>query len=247
MMTILVQKSRSIRIPTNTKINQASERICSWKKISKHRSVLCAIIGLITTDRVSAQPLSGFDLAAQLAVNDSASVILKAECAQMAPGQTLRSVPLNTASPPHLPGISQRLKVGHLKALKRRHVSIRCGVIELSNAWNWYVPSRLTPEMNVLLDKTETPFGLVTRSLNFSRESETGFPVTLEPGIILQHRALLYRGRDHTPFAYVIENYTEKNLPLSATETTISDRTQPDRGISAMPRPSAPIERGLSR
>ncbi|UYH50635.1 hypothetical protein N5W20_05780 [Candidatus Kirkpatrickella diaphorinae] len=107
-----------------------------------------------------------------------------------------------------------------LDALKLRHVSIRCGGIELSNAWNWYVPSRLTAEMNKMLDTSETPFGLAVKNLAFTRQVEHGFAPALPPGFIFQQRALLLRGLDHVPFAFVLENYTENNRRLTGATRT---------------------------
>ncbi|XAO70707.1 MAG: hypothetical protein AAYR33_06445 [Acetobacteraceae bacterium] len=109
-------------------------------------------------------------------------------------------------------------------ALKLRYVSIRCGGIELSNAWNWYVPSRLTAEMNKVLNMSETPFGLAVKGLAFTRRVEHGFAPAVPPGIIFQQRALLLRGRDHMPFAYVLENYTENNRRLSEATRTRDPR-----------------------
>jgi chorismate-pyruvate lyase len=53
----------------------------------------------------------------------------------------------------------QRLQVGPDEELKYRRVQLLCGDRVLSEADNWYVPSRLTPEMNRLLETTDTPFG----------------------------------------------------------------------------------------
>lgn len=210
-MTISARKSRSTRILTTTKIRPAPGQTGSWRNLRRHGPVISVLTGLFFLSPVAAQPFSAPDLASQLASGRSASIILKAECARLAPGQSLRSVALDTASPPQIPDIRQRLKVTRLDALKLRHVSIRCGGIELSNAWNWYVPSRLSAEMNRLLDTSETPFGLAVRNLAFTRQIEYGYAPTLPPGIILQQRALLLRGRDHMPFAFVLENYTENN------------------------------------
>ena len=55
--------------------------------------------------------------------------------------------------------------------VRYRHVRLVCGDKLLSEADNWYVPARLTPEMNRLLDETDTPFGRVIRDLNFRRET----------------------------------------------------------------------------
>lgn len=183
----------------------------SWRLLRRHGPVISVLTGLFFLRPVAAQPFSASGLAGQLASGRSASVILKAECARLAPGQSLRSIALDTASPPQIPYISQRLKVTRLDAFKLRHVSIRCGEIELSNAWNWYVPSRLSAEMNKRLNTSETPFGLAVKNLAFTRRVEHGFAPTLPPGMILQQRALLLRGHDHMPFAFVLENYTENN------------------------------------
>ena len=46
-----------------------------------------------------------------------------------------------------------------------------CGSVVLSEADNWYVPSRLTPEMNRLLDTTDAPFGRVVQAVHFRRRT----------------------------------------------------------------------------
>jgi len=43
--------------------------------------------------------------------------------------------------------------------VKYRRVQPSCGDHILSEADNWYVPRRLTPEMNRLLETTDVPFG----------------------------------------------------------------------------------------
>ena len=58
-----------------------------------------------------------------------------------------------------------RLGVGEHETIRHRHVQLRCGDRVLSEADNWYVPSRLTMEMNRLLDTTETPFGRAVQPL----------------------------------------------------------------------------------
>ena len=55
--------------------------------------------------------------------------------------------------------------------VRYRHVQLSCGGKVLSEADNWYVPDRLTPDMNRLLDQTDTPFGRAVRDLNFRRET----------------------------------------------------------------------------
>jgi hypothetical protein len=97
----------------------------------------------------------------------------------------------------------------------------------LSAAENWYVPDRLTAEMNRLLETTTTPFGRAVEPLQPYRRT---FAVTLLwtplpdgwerapslpaptggalaiPDALFEHRAVLYTG-DHKPFAEVREIY----------------------------------------
>jgi hypothetical protein len=44
-------------------------------------------------------------------------------------------------------------------------VQLWCGDRLLSEADNWYVPSRLTPAMNTALETTDTPFGKAVQEL----------------------------------------------------------------------------------
>jgi hypothetical protein len=53
----------------------------------------------------------------------------------------------------------QELHVTPTEPVRYRSVQLECGAVVLSEADNWYLPSRLTPEMNKLLDSTDTPFG----------------------------------------------------------------------------------------
>jgi chorismate-pyruvate lyase len=121
----------------------------------------------------------------------------------------------------------ERLEVGSDGDVRYRLVRLRCGGRVLSEAENWYVPGRLTPEMNRLLETTTTPFGKAVESLEPYRRT---FAVTLLwtplpdgweraaslpaptgsalaiPDALLEHRALLHT-REHKPFAEVREIY----------------------------------------
>ena len=58
----------------------------------------------------------------------------------------------------------RELQVSAHEIVRYRRVELTCGAHVLSIADNWYVPSRLTPEMNQLLDNNSlTPFGKVVR------------------------------------------------------------------------------------
>jgi len=102
----------------------------------------------------------------------------------------------------------------------------------LSEADNWYVPGRLTPEMNRLLDTTDMPFGKVVQALHFQRhilsakllwfplpegweingtavsDGATELPI---PPYLLEHRAVLTLPNG-TPFSEVLETYTRNVL-----------------------------------
>src|SRR5262249_27099548 len=59
----------------------------------------------------------------------------------------------------------QRLQVSSEDDVKYRRVRLRCGSRVLLEADNWYVPGRLTAEMNRLLNSTDTPFGRAVQAL----------------------------------------------------------------------------------
>ncbi len=102
------------------------------------------------------------------------------------------------------------LHVGAEEKVRHRHVRLTCGGHVLSEADNWYVPSRLTPEMNQALDTTDTPFGTVVRPLNFHRKTvETSQPAG--GGAVLQVKAVLLTP-DQTPISLVVENYSGELL-----------------------------------
>ena len=122
----------------------------------------------------------------------------------------------------------QLLAASTADAVRYRRVRLHCGAYILSEADNWYVPARLTNDMNRLLDTTETSFGLAVQALNFRRRTlsakllwrplpegwETGAPVPDRspamlqvPDAVLEHRAVLTLP-DGTPFSEVVETYT---------------------------------------
>ncbi len=126
----------------------------------------------------------------------------------------------------------ERLALSAQDRLRYRHVRLFCGEKLLSEADNWYVENRLTPEMNRLLDETDTPFGRAVSGLNFRRETisaellwrplpehwETSPAIAASPGArfeapsrILEHRAILRTG-SNVPFSFVVETYTSDVL-----------------------------------
>ena len=89
----------------------------------------------------------------------------------------------------------RRLDVSDRDEVRYRHVQLRCGTRVLSDAENWYVPQRLTPGMNRLLDTTTTPFGTAVESLEPYRRT---FAVTLlwTPLVFRLRSLVSIEGRD---------------------------------------------------
>jgi chorismate-pyruvate lyase len=130
-----------------------------------------------------------------------------------------------------------RLAIAAEEPLRYRRVQLFCGDKLLSEADNWYVPGRLTPEMNHLLDQTDTPFGRAVKDLEFQRQTLKVTPLwrplpegwELEaaqqdgtghlpiPDHVLEHRAILYT-KARAPFSIVVETYTRHmfDFPLNA-------------------------------
>ena len=126
----------------------------------------------------------------------------------------------------------ERLQVAATDEVKYRKVRLRCGDRVLSEADNWYVPSRLTAEMNRLLETTDAPFGKVVQALEPYRQTSsvrllwsplpdgwergsTPPPATQGslsiPAALFEHQAVLYT-RDHKPFSEVHEVYQRQLL-----------------------------------
>jgi chorismate-pyruvate lyase len=136
---------------------------------------------------------------------------------------------VNAAAKPVSPEQRQRLGVGPDEVVKYRHVRLRCGAHVLSEADNWYVPSRLTDEMNRTLETTDTPFGRVVRPLEPYRRtfeakllwSPLSVPATAAaldaPQSLFEHRAILFTS-NHQPFSEVDEVYQRDALDFPPEE-----------------------------
>lgn len=126
------------------------------------------------------------------------------------------------------------LAVTATQAIRHRQVQLVCGAHVLSIADNWYVPDRLTAQMNDALDQTDMPFGHVVAPLRFSRERlefvrlwsplDEKPPVTADamivpPAIILRQRAVL-RDAHGLPFSEVVETYTSQMLDFTPAPQT---------------------------
>jgi hypothetical protein len=149
-------------------------------------------------------------LEAELNASPSATQLLTQKCAA-----------LRLASPPVILAVRDKsvereagrdirklLDVTADARLGYRRVKLTCGNHVLSEADNWYVPERLTPEMNRTLDTTEIPFGTVVRPLGFHRKT-LKMEALRERAHALRVTALLATGAG-APFSVVVENYSRE-------------------------------------
>jgi chorismate-pyruvate lyase len=183
-------------------------------------------------------------LNANLLASTSATLTLEKWCADhaMAAQPRIQARLLRGSDKPASTEQRTRLAVGPETLLKYRRVQLYCGEHLMSEADNWYVPERLTPAMNRLLEETDTPFGKVVQPLAPYRrtmaartlwsplpegwERAAPAPVTPPaasaplsiPPALFEHSALLYTSA-HLPIAEVRETY--------------------QRGVLAFPPPSA--------
>ncbi len=173
-------------------------------------------------------------LNAELLSHSSATLTLERWCSGhgLAP-QAKLIARLERGEQKHIANLDrERLAVAEGEEVRYRHVRLFCGDKLLSEADNWYVPDRLTPEMNRLLDETDMPFGRVVHDLDFRRETLSAkllwsplperwdvSPAPLPfmgsrleaPDHILEHRAIL-RANGGAPFSFVVETYTRDVL-----------------------------------
>jgi len=173
-------------------------------------------------------------LNADLLSHDSATLTLDRWCAAHWPGlpSGITAERIHGADKAPTDELRQRLGVDAAEPIHYRRVRLGCGGHVLSEADNWYVPARLTPEMNQVLDTTDTAFGRAVQALQFRRRTESAtllwspLPAGWETGTalppgqaaaldipahVLEHRAVLTLP-DGTPFSAVVETYTGELL-----------------------------------
>jgi chorismate-pyruvate lyase len=173
-------------------------------------------------------------LNADLLSHDSATLTLERWCADHRLADPARIVAerVHDADKPATADVRAALDVKPDEPLGYRRVKLKCGEHVLSEADNWYVPARLTPEMNHVLETTDTPFGKAVAALRFRRRTlsaelkwsplpkgwETGAttPQAMAgalavPEHVLEHRAVLTLP-DGEPFSEVVETYTGEVL-----------------------------------
>jgi hypothetical protein len=213
------------------------------------RALIAAVVGLMMTASASAtEPAPWPDsfagrlealalletLNADLLSHDSATLTIERWCADHRLADPARIVAERVNDLVKTAGAEVRaaLEVKSDEPLGYRRVRLKCGDHVLSEADNWYVPARLTPEMNHVLETTDTPFGKALAALHFRRHTLSAdllwrpLPKSWEMGAaavqddngalaipdhVLEHRAVLSRP-DGEPFSEVVETYTSEVL-----------------------------------
>ena len=173
-------------------------------------------------------------LNADLLSNDSATLTLDRWCEAHKMANPAKVVAERVHGDDKAPTdeVRQLLGVGATDPVRYRHVRLHCGDHVLSEADNWYVPARLTSEMNQVLDTSDTAFGRAVQALHFHRrtlsahllwsplppgwEMADALPAASKgplqvPAQTIQHRAVLSLP-DGTPFSMVVETYTNEVL-----------------------------------
>jgi hypothetical protein len=161
-------------------------------------------------------------LNANLLASNSATLTLEAWCAERRLSSPARVVALRGTdmARPASPEIRARLGVAEGEMLGYRRVRLTCGSHVLSEADNWFVPTRLSAEMNATLASTDTAFGRVILPLSPRRITlgidwlwnGQGAPPAVSQGLF-RHRALVEDGQGR-PLAYVQETYLAANLAV---------------------------------
>lgn len=177
-------------------------------------------------------------LRAELLGNDSSTAVLQAWCeAHGPPGLKIVAEHDPKAESPPSEAAAKALGLTPGQPVRYRRVRLACGKTVLSEADNWYLPDRLTPEMNRTLDTSDAPFGAVVRPLDFRRRFLSAellwkplpegwakgegacspkactSPMAI-PEHVLQDTAVL-AAPDGRPFSFVAETYTAAAVEMA--------------------------------
>jgi chorismate-pyruvate lyase len=176
-------------------------------------------------------------LNASLLASRSATATLEKWCADHKMAAEPKIIAKRASAPEKEPDEETRKRLGVQpgEPVKYRRVALSCGGHILSEADNWYVPGRLSAEMNRTLETTDTPFGKAVAPLQpFRRTIEMKMswsplpegwelsPPTQQtsgalalPHELFEHKAVLYTA-DQKPFSEVHEHYTREILDFPA-------------------------------
>ena len=221
---IAMGSSIAITLGPQTAMAQDMSATSQWPDTPASRLEALAILQTLNADLLS---------------NASATLTLDRWCAahKLAPeGSKIVAQRVHGRDKPADASIRKLLAVGADEPVAYRRVRLACGDRILSEADNWYVPAKLTAEMNKTLDTSDVAFGRAVQALNFSRTNlsakllwsplpqgwEMGADLsppatgslTLPP-FLLEHHAVL-KLPDGTPFSALIESYTSRVLDFPA-------------------------------
>jgi hypothetical protein len=172
-------------------------------------------------------------LRAELLGHDSSTAVLQAWCeAHGPPGLKIVAEHDPKADQPPSEAAAKALDLKPGQAVRYRRVKLACGGVVLSEADNWYLPGRLTADMNHALDTSDAPFGAVVRPLDFRRRflsaellwkplpdgwekhAPDPAPAPPIPAQVLTDTAVL-AAPDGRPFSFVAETYTAAALEMA--------------------------------
>jgi hypothetical protein len=178
----------------------------------------------------SSEVLALLALNTELLSNNSATLTLERWCDRHGLASPARVIAkrIHGAEKPSTVEQRQLLSAQITDHICYRRVRLCCGGLVLSEADNWYLPGRLTPEMNWELEDTDTAFGRVVQTLDFRRRTlsakylwsppsavirmrDLGTDRLQVPFRLLEHRAVLTLP-DGTPFCLLTEIYTSALL-----------------------------------
>lgn len=221
---ITLGSSLAIALGAQTAIAQETAAVSPWPDTPTSRLEALAILQTLNADLLS---------------NASATLTLDRWCAahKLAPeGSKIVAQRVRGQDKPAGAEIRKLLAVGADEPVAYRRVRLACGDRVLSEADNWYVPAKLTADMNKALETSDVAFGRAVQALNFSRTNlsakllwpplpqgwdtgvdlppSAGAPLALPP-FLLEHHAVL-KLPDGTPFSALIESYTSRVLDFPA-------------------------------
>lgn len=194
----------------------------SWSDTPVSRVKALAVLQTLNSDLLS---------------HDSATLTLDRWCSdhKLADNAKIVAEAVKGVDKPATAEIRTALKVAETDRVGYRRVRLMCGARVLSEADNWYVPARLTDDMNKQLETTDAAFGRVVKPLNFQRHTisaellwqplpkgwDMGAAISpssnkpLEiPEYVIQHKALLSLP-DGAPISMVVESYTRAILDFA--------------------------------
>ena len=136
----------------------------------------------------------------ELVAANSATAVLQGHC----PTATIKAERSKRPPKPAPDAVRARLRLTGGDTIRHRRVRLTCGKRTYSVADNWYVPERLTPDMNRQLDGGDTPYGRAIAPLKATRQTLT----VSEPSgrHFLVVTAVLTSG-DGAPLSVVVESY----------------------------------------